>query len=164
MTKLKLFLPSIVVIAMCSLALLFSPVHGHTIVDDNPPYVMLTSSEYNESMNNLNKLETESIAQQERTMKLEALLQTALLSTSESNKALIEAKAQTQEQANQLQKLNDLLMNQSKDLAKANESLVIANQYSNELERELKKERKKDKRNKMLLVVAGATAIYFAAK
>lgn len=133
--------------------------------------VELTYEEYSQVSNNLNQLQNNSTKQLERINQLETLLQTASLSTTESNRALIEArqqlskaKQQTQEQAQQLAKLNESLQMQSQQLQKANASLATANESLSELRNELKSRQRAEKRNKILLAIAATTAVYLATK
>lgn len=133
--------------------------------------VTLTYNEYNQLSNNLNQLEQNSKLQQQRISQLETLLETASLSTSESTmqlleakKALNEAKVQIDDQQMRLQKLNALLATQSAQLSKANTSLQIAEQSLNELQKELRERKKAEKRNKALLLVATAAALYLTTK
>ena len=131
---------------------------------DNPETVTLTWSEYQTLNNNLTTLANNSTLQQQRIEKLNQLLQTASLSTNESQTALIKAQNQTQEQEKQLQKLNQLLETQTQQLNKAQTSLAIANESLTQLERDLRRERAATNRNRTIAIIAGATALYFATR
>lgn len=142
-----------------------------TLPDGNQPSVTLTYQEYKQLSDNLTMLQSNSAKQLERIVQLETLLNEASNSTSQSNTALIEAqnqlktaKQQISEQQLKLQKLNALLQTQSEQLSRANASLEIANQSLRELESELKKKQADDRRNKVLAIVASATAVYLATK
>lgn len=133
--------------------------------------VTLTYSEYRQLNDNLLTLAQNSTEQRERINQLEILLQTASLSTSESKQALIEARqrlnearAQTAEQAHQLQTLNTLLTEQNKQIEQTQISLVKANESLKTLETELKDKQQEARKNKVWAIVATSVAVYLISK
>lgn len=160
MKELKLLWPSIIVIAMCSLALLFSPVHGASPAGE----VTLTSQEYATLNSNLNELESTINNQLNTINELEQQLQIAKLTTSESNTQLLEALKLINEQKNQLQEARSSLQEQEKMLSEQRLSLAKAEVYLNEQKNELKKAKMKQRNSTLLNIALGAGVVYFASK
>lgn len=161
-----LFILSLLFVSSC-----FLSVSAATVQDNEQQSVTLSYNEYNQLRNNLSTLAQNSQMQKERIVQLEMLLKTASSSTTESAEALIEArkqlteaKMQINEQATQLQTLNSLLEMQQQQITKANVSLEIANQSLKQLEQEIKDKQAQERKNKVLLMLATASAIYFAMK
>ncbi|MDY5716103.1 MAG: hypothetical protein SPK95_09275 [Veillonella caviae] len=160
MTKLKLFLPSIVVIAICSLALLFSPVHGVSPTGE----VTLTQQEFKTLKSNLNELESTINNQLNTINELEMQLQTAKLTTSESNMQLIKALKLINEQKKELQEAKNSLQEQEKMLSEQKLSLAKAEVYLNEQKNELAKMKAKQRNSTLLNIALGVGVVYMAAK
>lgn len=142
-----------------------------TVPDGSQQHVTLSWSEYKQLSVNLNQLQTNSTKQLQRIEQLETLLQTASLSTTESNRALIEArqqlveaKQQTSEQAQQLMQLNSLLEKQREQLSKTQTSLQIANASLSELSQEIKEQQSKQRKSNALIAVLSLTTLYFASR
>lgn len=160
MTKLKLFLPSIVVIAMCSLALLFSSVHGASPAGE----VTLTQQEFKTLKSNLNELESTIDSQLNTINELEMQLQTAKLTTSESNTQLLEALKLINEQKKELQQAKNSLQEQEKMLSEQRLSLAKAEVYLNEQKNELAKMKAKQRNSTLLNIALGLGLVYMSAK
>ena len=153
-----------VTLSLVALFSLHSVSLAATTLDNSQPAVTLTYNEYNQLSNNLNQLEQNSKLQQQRINQLETLLQTASLSTNESQTALIKAQMQTAEQAQQLQKLNQLLETQTQQLNKAQTSLAIANESLTQQKNEIKKAKIQQRNSKLLNILLGGTVVYLVAK
>ena len=160
MTKLKLFLPSIVVIVMCSLALLFSSVHGTSPAGK----VTLIQQEFTTLNSNLNELESTINNQLNTINELEQQLQIAKLTTSESNTQLLEALKLINEQKNQLQQAKNSLQEQEEMLSEQRLSLAKAEVYLNEQKNEIAKMKAKQRNSTLLNIALGLGLVYVAVK
>ena len=160
MKELKLLWPSIVVIAMCSLALLFSPVHGASPAGE----VTLTQQEFKTLKSNLNELESTINNQLTTISELEMQLRVAKLSTSEQKNELVEALNLIKEQISQVTEARNLLQKQEKMLNEQRISLAKAEVYLNEQKNELAKMKIKQRNSTLLNIALGAGVVYFASK
>lgn len=160
MKELKLLWPSIIVIAMCSLALLFSPVHGASPAGE----VTLTQQEYATLNSNLNELESTIDNQLNTINELEQQLQIAKLTTSESNTQLLEALKLINEQKKELQQVKNSLQEQEKMLSEQKLSLAKAEVYLNEQKDEIAKMKAKQRNSTLLNIALGLGLVYVAAK
>ena len=160
MKELKLLWPSIVVIAMCSLALLFSPVHGASPAGE----VTLTQQEFKTLKSNLNELESTINNQLTTISELEMQLRVAKLSTSEQKNELVEALNLIKEQRTQLTEARNLLQKQEQMLNEQRISLAKAEVYLNEQKNELAKMKIKQRNSTLLNIALGAGVVYFASK
>ena len=160
MKELKLLWPSIVVIAMCSLALLLSPVHGSTPTEP----VTLTPQEYATLTTNFDTLESTINNQLTTINELEMQLKVAKLSTSEQKNELIQALNLINEQKNQLQQAKTSLQEQEQTLNGQKLSLAKAEIYLEQQNAEIKKAKSRQRNNKLLNILLGGTVVYLVAK
>lgn len=128
------------------------------------PAVTLTQDQYRTLQGNLTTLEDTIDNQLNTINELETQLQIAKLSTSDSNKQLIEASTLITEQRKQLDEAKNLLSQQEQTLQTQKNSLEKAEIYLNQQQEIIKKAHRSQQRSKLINILLGATVVYLAAK
>lgn len=132
--------------------------HGQT------PAVTLTQHQYETLQKNLTTLNNTIDSQLSIINELETQLNVAKLSTSESNRQLMEASTLIVEQRKQLTEAQNLLKLQEQTLQTQRISLEKAEIYLTQQKEIIKKAQRNQQRAKFINVLLGATVVYLAVK
>lgn len=128
------------------------------------PTVTLTQHQYVTLQENLTILSNTIDNQLNTINELETQLNAAKLSTSESNKQLMEASTLIVEQRKQLTEAQNLLRQQEQTLNEQRISLEKAEIYLTQQKEIIKKAHYSQQRAKLINVLLGATVVYLAVK